>query len=105
MSYGLLITHHFSLVTSVFPHRPSTFAEEKIAVPRGVKRAVERVDSDQQRRGLLEAAQLHVGAGQKVDGADGGGILLVLLHNPPERRLGLHEAAALVEAEGLAIVV
>src|SRR6185295_7063480 len=81
------------------PEGLPAFAEEKIAVPPVIERFVERVDSDQERRGLVEAPGLHQRPGQKVGGPDGLRVLRLALDDGPERPLRLGEAPFLIRAE------
>src|SRR5437762_7986212 len=89
------------IVPSSFPEGSATFSQEKIPVPLAIERGIELVDSDQERGRLVVAAALHLRAGQKVHGPDGLRLLHPFLHNGPEPRLGLGEAAPLIGAERL----
>src|SRR5256885_7262369 len=96
---------HLSPVSSFLSAGLPTFAEEIVARPCVVERRVERVDSDEERGGLVEAAALHLRAGQEVHRPDGLRLAGVLLDDGAEARLGLREVAVLVSAEGDAVVV
>src|SRR5207248_4786640 len=89
----------------LFSRRLTTFAEEKVARPCVVERRVERVDSDEERLGLVEAAALHLRAGQEVHRPQGLRLVRVLFNDRAKPRLGLGEVAVLVSAERGAVGV
>ena len=85
-----------SAFPSAFLHSP----EQKIAVPGVIERLVERVDSDEQRVGLVEAAGLHQRAGEEIHRADASADPSLSRSTMARNRaLGLGEIAALVGAE------
>src|SRR5437764_8698508 len=97
--------HPSYLTPSFFSRRFAAFAKEVVAVPRGIERRIELVNSDEERRRLIEAAGLHAGAGQEVEGVERLRRGFVLFDDGPESGLGVGEAALLVGAESLTVFV
>src|SRR5260221_6805724 len=102
---GRLMPHPSCLTPSFFSRRFAAFAEQVIAVPRGIERRIELVNSDEECRRLVEAAGLHAGTGQEVEGVQRLGRGFVLVDDGPESGFGVGEAALLVRAESPAIFV
>ena len=89
----------------LFSHRPTTFAEEKVARPCAIERRIERIDSDEERLGLVEAAELHLRPGQEVHRSERLRIVGVRLDDRAKPPLGLSEVAVLVGAERGPVIV
>jgi hypothetical protein len=89
----------------VFTRRPPALPEEKVARPCAIERRVERVDSDEERLGLVEAADFHLRPGQEVHRPHGPRVVGIFLDDGPESRRRLGEVAPLVRAERGRVVV
>src|SRR5205085_2730331 len=92
---------HASCLTACF----STLPEQEIASPLVIERFRHRIDSNEQCFRLFESTEFHFGAREKVDGANGDRVGLVLLHDRAKPRLRLGEAAPLIRAERRGICV
>src|SRR4051794_25437197 len=97
--------HASSLMPSFFAGRPSALPQEIVAVPRGIERRIELVNSDEKGGGFVESAGLHLRPGQEVDGVQRLWRGLVRLDDLPEAALGVGKAALLVGAERFPVVV